>query len=79
MPWVFVQRRTVKLVKGLEKNTYEEHLRQFRLFSLEKMMLKGIIITLYSYLKGICNEKVIVFLGHEESVSVSTEGVWIGH
>lgn len=50
VPLVCVQ-KTVKLVKGLEKNTFEEHLRQFRLFSLEKMMLKGNIITLYSYLQ----------------------------
>lgn len=51
VPLVCVQRRTVKLVKGLEKSTFEEHLRQFRLFSLEKMMLKGNIITVYGYLQ----------------------------
>ncbi|KAJ7408576.1 hypothetical protein WISP_119656 [Willisornis vidua] len=70
-----VQRRVMKLMKGLGSKYCEEQLRELGLFSLDRTRLKGDLTALYSCLKGVCNQVGIGLFSQAASNRARGNGV----
>jgi len=47
-----IQRKNIRMIRGLEYLSYKERLRELGLFSLEERRLRGGLILAFQYLKG---------------------------
>ena len=51
-PLECIQRRGTEVIQGIEHLSYEDRLRELRLFILENRRLQGDLIVAFWYLKG---------------------------
>lgn len=70
------RRRVVKLVKGLDRKSYEVWLREQGVFSMERRTLRGNHVALCKHLKGGCSRTGVgvfsqVTIGRQEEMASS--------
>jgi len=56
-----IQRRTTKMIRGLEHLSYEDRLRELGVFSLEKRRLWGDLIAAFQLQRGACRKMGKIF------------------
>ncbi|CAM4563975.1 unnamed protein product [Caretta caretta] len=69
-----VQRRATRMIRGMENLSYERRLKELGLFSLTKGRLRGDIIVLYKYIRGINTREGEELFNLSTNVDTRTNG-----
>ena len=71
----WVQRRTTKMIRGLQQLPHKDRLRDLGLFSLGKRRLQGDLIAAFQYLKGAYKQEGSQLLGRVDNSRTRENGL----